>query len=199
MGLTMTGCSCGGKQVAPAINLCQVSPLGSTWCLRPAMVDVAHLRLPPRRSKFLKCLQMSILGRKDSPPLSLGLVTLQLHGATTTFPCCSGGDGGPKVREKGATCLEVPRWFGCLTPCPRERLLTETPSENTVPAVSSLAVFPQGDSSFVVMTNFIVTPGQKQETCPEVKALASFSSLRFCNFGGCGGDVFLTLRGLVKA
>lgn len=109
MGLTMTGCSCGGKQVAPAINLCQVSPLGSTRCLRPAVVDVAHLRLPPRRSKFLKCLQMSILGRKDSPPLSLGLLTLQLHGATTTFPCCSGGDGGPKVREKGPTCLEVPR------------------------------------------------------------------------------------------
>ncbi|NXW91179.1 P2RX1 protein, partial [Alopecoenas beccarii] len=27
---------------------------------------------------------------------------------------------------------------------------------------------PQGDSSFVVMTNFIVTPGQKQETCPEL-------------------------------
>ncbi|NXP44308.1 P2RX1 protein, partial [Heliornis fulica] len=27
---------------------------------------------------------------------------------------------------------------------------------------------PQGDSSFVVMTNFIVTPGQKQGTCPEL-------------------------------
>ncbi|XP_028564443.2 P2X purinoceptor 1 [Podarcis muralis] len=26
---------------------------------------------------------------------------------------------------------------------------------------------PQGDSSFVVMTNFIITRGQKQETCPE--------------------------------
>ncbi|XP_068066317.1 P2X purinoceptor 1 isoform X1 [Anomalospiza imberbis] len=27
---------------------------------------------------------------------------------------------------------------------------------------------PQGDNSFVVMTNFIVTPGQKQGTCPEL-------------------------------
>lgn len=27
---------------------------------------------------------------------------------------------------------------------------------------------PQGDSSFVVMTNFIITPGQKQGTCPEL-------------------------------
>ncbi|KAM6110701.1 LOW QUALITY PROTEIN: P2X purinoceptor 1-like [Pterocles gutturalis] len=27
---------------------------------------------------------------------------------------------------------------------------------------------PQGDNSFVVMTNFIVTPGQKQDTCPEL-------------------------------
>lgn len=111
--------------------------------------------------------------------------------------------GGPKVREKSPVCLDVSWWFGCPTPCPRERLLTETPSENTVPAVSSLAVSPQGDSSFVVMTNFIVTPGQKQGTCPEVNALASFSGLSFCNVGGCGGGtgegVFLTLRGLVKA
>ncbi|NXC43399.1 P2RX1 protein, partial [Penelope pileata] len=27
---------------------------------------------------------------------------------------------------------------------------------------------PQGDNSFVVMTNFIITPGQKQGTCPEL-------------------------------
>lgn len=92
--------------------------------------------------------------------------------------------GGPNIREKGAICLDMPRWFGCPTPCPRERLLTETPSDNTVPAVSSLAVSPQGDSSFVVMTNFIVTPGQKQGTCPEVNALASFSGLSSCHFGG---------------
>lgn len=51
-------------------------------------------------------------------------------------------------------------------------------------AVSLLAVSPQGDNSFVVMTNFIVTPGQKQGTCPEVNTLASFSGLRFCNSGG---------------
>lgn len=50
-------------------------------------------------------------------------------------------------------------------------------------AVSSLAVSPQGDNSFVVMTNFIVTPGQKQGTCPEVNTLASFSGLSFCNSG----------------
>lgn len=43
---------------------------------------------------------------------------------------------------------------------------------------------PQGDSSFVVMTNFIVTPGQKQGTCLEVSTLASFSGLSFCNLGG---------------
>ncbi|NXS14288.1 P2RX1 protein, partial [Neodrepanis coruscans] len=39
---------------------------------------------------------------------------------------------------------------------------------DTVLAVSSLAVSPQGDNSFVVMTNFIITPGQKQGTCPEL-------------------------------
>lgn len=93
---------------------------------------------------------------------------------------------------------------GCPTTCPSERLLAETPSENAVLAVILLAVSPQGDSSFVVMTNFIVTPGQKQGNCPEVSTLASFSSLSFCNFGGCGGGgtgegVFLTLKGLVKA
>lgn len=78
----------------------------------------------------------------------------------------------------------MPQWFGCPTPCSREGLLAETPSENVVLAVSLLAVFPQGDSSFVVMTNFIVTPGQKQGTCPEVNALASFGSLSFCNLRG---------------
>ncbi|POI25229.1 hypothetical protein CIB84_011021, partial [Bambusicola thoracicus] len=46
---------------------------------------------------------------------------------------------------------------------------------------------PQGDSSFVVMTNFIITPGQKQGTCPEVNTAASFSGHSFCNLGGCGG------------
>lgn len=51
-------------------------------------------------------------------------------------------------------------------------------------AVSLLAVSPQGDNSFVVMTNFIVTPGQKQGTCPEVNTPASFSGLSFCNSGG---------------
>uniref|UniRef100_A0A670XZZ9 P2X purinoceptor n=1 Tax=Pseudonaja textilis TaxID=8673 RepID=A0A670XZZ9_PSETE len=33
---------------------------------------------------------------------------------------------------------------------------------------------PQGDSSFVVMTNFIITRGQKQETCPGVCSSACF-------------------------
>lgn len=56
--------------------------------------------------------------------------------------------------------------------------------KNTVPAVSSLAVSPQGDNSFVVMTNFIITPGQKQGTCPEVSALAPFSGHGVCNSGG---------------
>lgn len=70
-------------------------------------------------------------------------------------------------------------------------------------AVSSLAVSPQGDNSFVVMTNFIVTPGQKQGTCPEVNTLAFFSGLSFCNSGALWwchlGKTFLTLGGLVKA
>lgn len=56
--------------------------------------------------------------------------------------------------------------------------------KNAVPAVSSLAVSPQGDNSFVVMTNFIITPGQKQGTCPEVRALAPFSGHGVCNSGG---------------
>lgn len=51
-------------------------------------------------------------------------------------------------------------------------------------AVSSWAVSPQGDNSFVVMTNFIVTPGQKQGTCPEVNIIVPFSGLSFCNVGG---------------
>lgn len=80
----------------------------------------------------------------------------------------------------------------------------ETPPRGApVLAVSSLAVSPQGDNSFVVMTNFIVTPGQKQGTCPEVNTLASSSGLSFCNSGDCGGitveRLFLTLGGVVKA
>nr|XP_009932171.1 PREDICTED: P2X purinoceptor 1 [Opisthocomus hoazin] len=46
---------------------------------------------------------------------------------------------------------------------------------------------PQGDSSFVVMTNFIVTPGQKQGTCPEVNTVASCSCLSVCSSGGFNG------------
>lgn len=56
----------------------------------------------------------------------------------------------------------------------------------------------QGDSSFVVMTNFIITPGQKQGTCPEVNTPTFFSGHSFCNLGGCGGGteevVILTVR-----
>ncbi|KFP81601.1 P2X purinoceptor 1, partial [Acanthisitta chloris] len=56
---------------------------------------------------------------------------------------------------------------------------------------------PQGDNSFVVMTNFIVTPGQKQGTCPEVNALASFSWLSFCNSGGDCEQLSLFPTGLM--
>lgn len=34
--------------------------------------------------------------------------------------------------------------------------------------MSSLNPTPQGDSSFVVMTNYIITEGQKMGKCPEV-------------------------------
>uniref|UniRef100_A0A8D2Q704 P2X purinoceptor n=1 Tax=Varanus komodoensis TaxID=61221 RepID=A0A8D2Q704_VARKO len=49
--------------------------------------------------------------------------------------------------------------------------LTMTNSSDLGPYIWDVADYvfpPQGDSSFVVMTNFIVTRDQKQETCPEV-------------------------------
>lgn len=102
------------------------------------MAEEAHLRLPPKGLRFFQC-----LWSKQGPPLSLGLVALQ-------------------VPTQG----QVPH------------------RGDSVLAVSLLAVSPQGDNSFVVMTNFIVTPGQKQGTCPEVNVSASFSGLSFCNSGG---------------
>uniref|UniRef100_A0A803XYV4 P2X purinoceptor n=1 Tax=Meleagris gallopavo TaxID=9103 RepID=A0A803XYV4_MELGA len=42
---------------------------------------------------------------------------------------------------------------------------------------------PQGDSSFVVMTNFIITPGQKQGTCPEVPDTGLCSQDSDCSKG----------------
>uniref|UniRef100_A0A8C9F1X1 P2X purinoceptor n=1 Tax=Pavo cristatus TaxID=9049 RepID=A0A8C9F1X1_PAVCR len=42
---------------------------------------------------------------------------------------------------------------------------------------------PQGDSSFVVMTNFIITPGQKQGTCPELPDAGLCSQDSDCSEG----------------
>lgn len=44
---------------------------------------------------------------------------------------------------------------------------------------------PQGDSSFVVMTNYIITEGQKMGKCPEVgenTQILLFQSLLLCDF-----------------
>lgn len=119
----------------------QVLP-GEHLYLGPTMAEEAHLRLPPKGSRFLQCLWSSILGSKQDPPVSLGLVALQIP---TQGAAPHRGD--------------------------------------PVLAVSSLAVSSQGDNSFVVMTNFIVTPGQKQGTCPEVNTPAPFSGLSFRNSG----------------
>lgn len=40
--------------------------------------------------------------------------------------------------------------------------------------MSSLNPTPQGDSSFVVMTNYIITEGQKMGKCPEVGGKKNF-------------------------
>lgn len=82
------------------------------------------------------------------------------------------------------SCLDMPWWFGCSTPCLGERLLARGFLECHATCELIGCVSTQGDNSFVVMTNFIVTPGQKQGTCPEVNALASFSSLSFCDLRG---------------
>ncbi|EOA95842.1 P2X purinoceptor 1, partial [Anas platyrhynchos] len=42
---------------------------------------------------------------------------------------------------------------------------------------------PQGDNSFVVMTNFIITPGQKQGTCPELPDAGSCTRDSNCSKG----------------
>ncbi|XP_069003103.1 P2X purinoceptor 1 isoform X4 [Embiotoca jacksoni] len=42
---------------------------------------------------------------------------------------------------------------------------------------------PQGDSSFVVMTNYIITEGQKMGTCPELKGQHNCSSNADCEGG----------------
>lgn len=38
---------------------------------------------------------------------------------------------------------------------------------------------PQGDSSFVVMTNYIITEGQKMGKCPEVSKIVSLTLHHF--------------------
>lgn len=62
------GCSC--HKPPPVFSLEII------WYLGPTMAEEAHLRLPPKGSRFLWCLRSSISGRERGPPLSLGLVAL---------------------------------------------------------------------------------------------------------------------------
>lgn len=92
--------------------------------------------------------------------------------------------GGPKVRHKGAVLPRHAWVVWVLFPLPQG----EAPRTGFLKCHAACeligCVSTQGDNSFVVMTNFIVTPGQKQGTCPEVNTLASFSSLSFCDLRG---------------